>query len=55
MKFVIIGALAAIASSLKVGREESHNTITESCSSNRDCPNGKYCNLQNPLGWYYCV
>jgi hypothetical protein len=55
MKFIILGALAAVVSSLKVGREESHNTIFESCSTNDECPSGKKCNTAHPLGWVYCV
>ena len=55
MKFIIFGALAAVASAIKLNRgEQTHNTIFQSCSSSRDCPSDKYCNLDSPIGWYYC-
>ncbi len=55
MKFIILGTLVAVASAIKLSRgEQAHNTIFESCSSNRDCPSNKYCNLDPPIKWYYC-
>lgn len=54
MKFVLIAALAAFASTMRVTRgDEAHETIFEGCSSNSDCPDGKYC-ITWSAAWNYC-
>ena len=51
MKFIALGALVAAVSSLRTTREESHETIFQSCTTSSEYPDGKYCNVQSPIGW----
>ena len=54
MKFILLTALAALASTMKVSKaDEAHRTIFEGCSKNSDCSADKYC-ITWGGAWNYC-
>ena len=54
MKFILLAAIAAVASTMRVSRgDQAHKTIFEGCSVDSDCADGKYC-LTKGGAWNYC-
>ncbi len=52
MKFVLLTALAFVASAMKITKKrEAHKTIFQGCSKDTDCPKGKY---WHSGAWNFC-